>query len=68
METLFVYGTLCPGRSNAPILEGIGGMWQTGFVSGFTFLKDEAPLRAFPVSSWMIRLRGLMGFFSLLTT
>ncbi|MDR8230803.1 gamma-glutamylcyclotransferase, partial [Acinetobacter baumannii] len=25
MKPLFVYGTLCPGRSNAHILEAIGG-------------------------------------------
>ncbi|MGI4199102.1 gamma-glutamylcyclotransferase family protein, partial [Klebsiella pneumoniae] len=30
MESLFVYGTLGPGRPNAHILENIGGTWQEG--------------------------------------
>ncbi|PIF14893.1 MULTISPECIES: gamma-glutamylcyclotransferase family protein [Pantoea] len=34
MESLFVYGTLGPGRPNAHILENIGGSWQEGHVSG----------------------------------
>jgi gamma-glutamylcyclotransferase (GGCT)/AIG2-like uncharacterized protein YtfP len=32
MATLFVYGTLGPGRPNAHVLEGIGGSWQEGHV------------------------------------
>ncbi|MBW1214433.1 gamma-glutamylcyclotransferase [Pantoea allii] len=48
METLFVYGTLCPGRSNAHILEGIGGIWQTGFVSGFYFPEGRGAATGFP--------------------
>lgn len=34
MEKLFVYGTLCPGRTNAHILESIGGEWLAGTVKG----------------------------------
>jgi len=34
MESLFVYGTLGPGRPNAHILENIGGSWQKGYVAG----------------------------------
>lgn len=34
MESLFVYGTLGPGRPNAHILENIGGSWQEGNVGG----------------------------------
>lgn len=34
MESLFVYGTLGPGRPNAHILENIGGSWQKGNVGG----------------------------------
>lgn len=34
MESLFVYGTLGPGRPNAHILENIGGTWQEGHVEG----------------------------------
>ncbi|MCV5854668.1 gamma-glutamylcyclotransferase, partial [Escherichia coli] len=34
MKPLFVYGTLCPGRSNAHILEAIGGEWRPGYVTG----------------------------------
>lgn len=34
MHTLFVYGTLGPGRPNAHIMENIGGSWQQGYVCG----------------------------------
>ncbi len=34
MESLFVYGTLGPGRPNAHILEKIGGAWCEGHVAG----------------------------------
>lgn len=34
MDTLFVYGTLCPGRPNAHIMENIGGTWEPGYVNG----------------------------------
>jgi len=34
MDSLFVYGTLGPGRPNAHILENIGGTWQEGHVGG----------------------------------
>lgn len=34
MESLFVYGTLGPGRPNAHILEAIGGTWLEGSVGG----------------------------------
>ncbi|MBS0970711.1 gamma-glutamylcyclotransferase [Chimaeribacter arupi] len=34
MESLFVYGTLGPGRPNAHILENIGGSWEQGHVVG----------------------------------
>ena len=31
---LFVYGTLGPGRPNEHILTDIGGVWQTGSITG----------------------------------
>ena len=34
MHSLFVYGTLGPGRPNAHIMENIGGSWQQGNVLG----------------------------------
>lgn len=34
MSSLFVYGTLGPGRPNAHILENIGGRWLEGCVRG----------------------------------
>lgn len=48
MDTLFVYGTLCPGRSNAHILEGIDGVWQTGYVRGIFFSEGRGPAAGFP--------------------
>ena len=34
MHSLFVYGTLGPGRPNAHFMEIIGGSWQQGYVRG----------------------------------
>jgi len=34
MLSLFVYGTLGPGRPNAHIMESIGGSWEEGSVGG----------------------------------
>ncbi len=34
MDSLFVYGTLVPGGSNAHLLERIGGSWRRGTVRG----------------------------------
>ena len=34
IKTLFVYGTLAPGRPNEHILKKIGGSWKKGSVSG----------------------------------
>ncbi|CAI1025096.1 gamma-glutamylcyclotransferase family protein [Serratia ficaria] len=39
MLSLFVYGTLGPGRPNAHIMEGIGGSWEEGSVGG-TLLNE----------------------------
>jgi len=39
VETLFVYGTLAPGRPNEHILKEIGGSWQDAMVLGR--LKEE---------------------------
>ncbi|PUZ80813.1 gamma-glutamylcyclotransferase, partial [Acinetobacter baumannii] len=34
MNQLFVYGTLCPNKANAHILEQIGGNWTKASVRG----------------------------------
>ncbi|CAI1733042.1 gamma-glutamylcyclotransferase [Serratia proteamaculans] len=39
MLSLFVYGTLGPGRPNAHIMESIGGSWEEGSVGG-TLLNE----------------------------
>ncbi|CVA90752.1 Uncharacterised protein [Serratia marcescens] len=39
MQSLFVYGTLGPGRPNAHIMEAIGGSWEEGSVGG-TLLNE----------------------------
>lgn len=48
METLFVYGTLGPGRPNAHILEEIGGVWQNGSVEGSLEQKGWGAEMGFP--------------------
>ncbi len=48
MKKLFVYGTLCPGRSNAHILENIGGEWQQGYVTGTFYERGWGAAADFP--------------------
>jgi gamma-glutamylcyclotransferase (GGCT)/AIG2-like uncharacterized protein YtfP len=38
-EKFFVYGTLCPGRPNAHILENISGSFEQGEVKGHLYEK-----------------------------
>ena len=48
MERLFVYGTLQPGKSNAHILEEIGGEWQPGYVTGTFYDRGWGAAEGFP--------------------
>lgn len=48
MKRLFVYGTLCPGRSNAHLLEEIGGEWQPGSVTGVYYDRGWGAAADFP--------------------
>ncbi len=48
MNRLFVYGTLCPGRENAHILEPIGGTWRKGSVRGVVHILDWGPDQGLP--------------------
>jgi gamma-glutamylcyclotransferase (GGCT)/AIG2-like uncharacterized protein YtfP len=48
MESLFVYGTLGPGRPNAHILENIGGTWQEGHVGGSLVAKGWGAEMGYP--------------------
>lgn len=48
MDSLFVYGTLRPGHSNAHILENIGGEWQPGYVKGTFYAHGWGAAADFP--------------------
>jgi len=48
MKRLFVYGTLCPGRENAHILENIGGEWLAGSVNGTFYQRGWGAAADFP--------------------
>ncbi len=48
MKPLFVYGTLCPDRSNAHILEAIGGEWRPGYVTGTFYARGWGAAADFP--------------------
>ncbi|NIG36806.1 hypothetical protein C1Y43_23375 [Pantoea sp. ICBG 828] len=48
MESLFVYGTLGPGRPNAHVLEQIGGSWTEGHVGGSLLNKGWGAEMGFP--------------------
>lgn len=43
MNQLFVYGTLCPNKANAHILEQIGGHWAKASVRGVIHILDWGP-------------------------
>lgn len=43
MNQLFVYGTLCPNKANAHILEQIGGTWTKASVRGIIHILDWGP-------------------------
>lgn len=48
MIPLFVYGTLCPGRENAHLLENMGGEWLPGFVKGTFYERGWGAAADFP--------------------
>ncbi|MDR7941061.1 gamma-glutamylcyclotransferase family protein [Enterobacter soli] len=48
MNSLFVYGTLQPGHSNAHILENIGGEWLPGYVKGTFYAHGWGAAADFP--------------------
>jgi len=48
MESLFVYGTLGPGRPNAHVLENIGGRWEEGHVGGSLLNKGWGAEMGYP--------------------
>lgn len=60
MNQLFVYGTLCPNKANAHILEQIGGTWTKASVRGIIHILDWGPdqgLKAIvldPQAEWVV--------------
>lgn len=48
MDSLFVYGTLAPGRANTYMLEEIGGTWEEGYVYGSLLQKGWGAGLGFP--------------------
>ena len=48
INKLFVYGTLCPGRSNAHILEEIGGTFEQGYVRGILYPEGWGASYGYP--------------------
>ncbi|EPF16442.1 AIG2-like family [Cedecea davisae] len=48
MDSLFVYGTLRPGHSNAHIMENIGGEWLPGYVTGTFYERGWGAAADFP--------------------
>lgn len=64
MESLFVYGTLGPGRPNAHILENIGGKWQEGHVGGSLLDKGWVQRWVIRELCWMTQVNVYRAFFS----
>lgn len=48
MSSLFVYGTLCPGKPNAHILENIGGSFKKAYIFGTLYNADYAVNTGYP--------------------
>jgi len=63
MKPLFVYGTLCPGRSNAHFLEAIGGEWRPWpMLDDFEEGYDRVPVEVTTddgqqISAWIYQLQ-----------
>lgn len=63
MNQLFVYGTLCPNKANAHILEQIGGSWTKASVQGVIHILDSGPdkgLKALELDSQADRVEGYL--------
>lgn len=52
-ETLAVYGSLAPGRSNYRIVEPLGGDWTNGYIEGDLFQTGWGA----PLGYWAFRPR-----------
>lgn len=52
-ETLAVYGSLAPGRSNYRIVEPLGGEWTDGYIEGDLFQTGWGA----PLGYWAFRPR-----------
>jgi gamma-glutamylcyclotransferase (GGCT)/AIG2-like uncharacterized protein YtfP len=48
MNCLFVYGTLCPGKPNAHLLENIGGSWKKGYIRGTLYQSGWGAAMGYP--------------------
>ena len=70
LNSLFIYGTLAPGRPNEHVLRPLGGVWQRGSVRGN--LQDKGwgaaagypgivldPQAEPPVEGWLLRSEAL---------
>ena len=47
-QTLFVYGTLAPGRANAHLLDGVDGEWEPATVNGRLYAEAWGAALGFP--------------------
>ena len=48
LQHLFIYGSLCPGRTNEHILKEIGGTFQPAFVKGYLIHEGWGAEMGFP--------------------
>lgn len=70
VNSLFIYGTLAPGRPNDHVLKPLGGVWQRGSVrgrlrdqgwgaaSGYPAIVLDAQAQP-PVEGWLLRADAL---------
>ena len=48
IDSLFVYGTLCPGEINERILSTVGGIWQRASVKGYLHGRGWGKTMGYP--------------------
>ena len=48
INSIFVYGTLQPGKQNQPILKKLNGTWKKGYVMGTLFNINRSDNYGYP--------------------
>ncbi len=62
INSLFVYGTLAPGRPNEHVLKKIGGTWRKGSVTGILHQEGWGATMGYPAITLDVNGKEVNGF------